>query len=60
MKRSNFSRPIFNIRPGMTDKEVTDHITSHVIRQPANVTWCDICERYVKADHDCTDGQEDE
>jgi hypothetical protein len=54
MQRLAHSRPIFTIRPGMTDREVTDRLRSHVILQPADVTWCDICERYVKADHACT------
>jgi len=48
-------RPIFTIRPGMTDKEVTDHLQSSVVRQPANVTWCPTCEKYVKVGHICED-----
>jgi hypothetical protein len=49
------SRPIFTIRAGMTDQDVAEQSIGHVVRQPANITFCDLCAQYVKAGHVCTD-----
>lgn len=53
------ARPFLTIQPGMTAEEVTNNLTSYVVRQPANVTFCNLCEKYVLVDHDCAAEAED-